>query len=58
MLWDARGLAVREFMAPVTSYVVILDGDGRVAYTGVDAEQDIRGALRHIVGEDQFPPGS
>ncbi|MDH3296900.1 MAG: TlpA family protein disulfide reductase [Gemmatimonadota bacterium] len=50
MLWDARGDAVRTFMAPVTSYVVILDADGRVAYTGVDSGQDILGALRRVVG--------
>ena len=58
MLWDARGVAVRRFMAPVTSYVVILDGDGRVAYTGVDSEQDIRGALRRIVRDGQSTPDS
>jgi thiol-disulfide isomerase/thioredoxin len=58
MLWDARGAAVRRFMAPVTSYIVILDGDGRVAYTGVDTEQDIRGALRRIVHVDQSAPDS
>ena len=53
MLWDARGDAVRQFMVPVTSYVVILDAEGRVAYTGVDSEQDILGALRRIVGNGQ-----
>lgn len=53
MLFDARGDAVRQFMVPVTSYVVILDADGRVAYTGVDARQDISGALRRIVGDGQ-----
>ena len=58
MLWDARGVAVRRFMVPVTSYVVILDGEGRVAYTGVDTEQDIRGALRRIVRDGQSAPGS
>lgn len=50
MLWDEDGEAARRFMAPTTSYIVILDAAGRVAYTGVDVEQDIRGALRRIVG--------
>ena len=50
MLWDERGEATRRFRAPTTSYVVILGADGRVAYTGVDSEQDIRGALARIVG--------
>lgn len=53
MLFDARGDAVRQFMVPVTSYVVILDADGRVAYTGVDSGQDISGALRRIVEDGQ-----
>ena len=53
ILWDADGDAVRQFMVPVTSYVVILDADGRVAYTGVDSTQDISGALHRIVGDGQ-----
>ncbi|MFQ5529517.1 MAG: TlpA family protein disulfide reductase [Gemmatimonadota bacterium] len=58
MLWDARGQAVRRFMAPVTSYVVILDARGRVAYTGVDSGQDLLGALRRLVHERQSTPDS
>ncbi|HUE97038.1 MAG TPA: hypothetical protein VMN39_10280, partial [Longimicrobiaceae bacterium] len=50
MLWDADGEATRRFQAPTTSYVVILGADGRVAYTGVDSDQDIRGALAAIIG--------
>ncbi len=50
MLWDENGEATRRFQAPTTSYVVILGADGRVAYTGVDSDQDIRGALANIVG--------
>lgn len=49
MLWDEDGEATRRFMAPTTSYVVILDAEGRVAYTGVDVEQDIPGELARIV---------
>jgi thiol-disulfide isomerase/thioredoxin len=45
VVWDTRGRATREFQAPTTSYVVILDGSGAVVYTGVGGEQDIRGAL-------------
>ncbi|TFG66866.1 MAG: TlpA family protein disulfide reductase [Gemmatimonadales bacterium] len=58
MLWDARGHAVRQFMAPTTSYIVILDADGRVEYTGVGSKQDIFGALRRIVGDGQSPSES
>lgn len=45
-LWDERGAAVREFEAPNTSYIVVLDSDGRVTYTGTGAGQDIQAAIR------------
>jgi peroxiredoxin len=47
-LWDANGQAVRAFQAPSTSYVVVLDSLGKVAYTGLGAEQDIEAALRRV----------
>lgn len=49
-LWDARGDAVRAYEAATTSVVVILDENGRVAYTGVGADQDLVGAVEGIVG--------
>jgi len=45
-LWDEQGAAVREFEAPNTSYIVMLDSDGRVTYTGTGAGQDIQAAIR------------
>lgn len=48
-LWDGRGEAVRAFETPATSYVVILDADGRVAYTGIGREQDIDAAIRGVL---------
>lgn len=45
VLWDADGRAVRAFMAPSTSYVVVLDAAGRVAYTGLGEDQDIEAAI-------------
>ena len=48
-LWDVKGRAVRSFQAPVTSYIVILDEDGRVAYTGAGAEQDIAEAIEAVL---------
>lgn len=44
-LWDGNGAAVRAFQAPSTSYVAVLDANGRVVYTGVGADQDIEGAI-------------
>jgi thiol-disulfide isomerase/thioredoxin len=49
VLWDGRGRAVRAYKAPTTSYVAILDADGRVAYTGVGEEQKLEAALEAIL---------
>lgn len=49
MLWDGDGAAVRALQAPATSYVVVLDAQGRVAYTGLGPEQDIAAALASVV---------
>jgi thiol-disulfide isomerase/thioredoxin len=48
-LWDVNGNATRAFQAPATSYVVILDGQGKVVYTGIGADQDIEAALKRVV---------
>lgn len=48
-LWDVNGNATRAFHAPATSYVVILDGQGKVVYTGIGADQDIDAALEKAV---------
>ncbi len=44
--YDNAGAAVRAFDAPATSYIVVLDGRGRVVYTGSGADQDIDAAIR------------
>ena len=48
-LWDGRGEAVRAFETPATSYIVILDAAGRVAYTGIGRNQDIDAAIRGVL---------
>lgn len=48
-MYDARGLAVRTFRAPTTSYVVIIDADGVIRYTGVGSDQDLSSALAKVV---------
>jgi thiol-disulfide isomerase/thioredoxin len=50
VLWDNRGAAVRAYNATTTSIVVMLDAQGRVAYTGVGADQDLVGAAARLVG--------
>lgn len=49
-LYDARGAAVRAYQAPTTSVVVLLDGEGKVAYTGVGPDQDLVGAVERVLG--------
>ena len=49
-LWDSRGVAVRAFETPATSYIVILDASGRVAYTGIGRDQDVDTAIREVLG--------
>lgn len=49
-LWDANGTAVRAFQAPSTSYVVVLDANGKVVYTGLGEDQNIEAALQRVVG--------
>jgi thiol-disulfide isomerase/thioredoxin len=47
-LWDTNGNATRAFQAPSTSYVVVLDAQGSVVYTGVGADQDLEAALARV----------
>lgn len=49
-LYDAKGAAVRAYQAPTTAVVVMLDAEGRVAYTGVGTDQDLVGAVERLVG--------
>jgi thiol-disulfide isomerase/thioredoxin len=50
-LFDADGNAVRAYDVSTTSIVVMLDAKGRVAYTGVGADQDLVGAVKKLLGE-------
>ena len=47
-LYDDEGESTRAYAAPATSYVVIVDRAGRVAYTGTGGDQDILAALRRV----------
>lgn len=49
VLWDTDGRATRAFQAPTTSYVVVLDANGRVVYTGSGSDQDIEAAVGRAV---------
>jgi ribosomal protein S5 len=49
VLWDEQGAAVRAFMTPATSYIVIVDEEGRVAYTGIGRDQNVEAAIRGVI---------
>lgn len=49
VVWDTRGRATRAYDAPGTGFIVVLDRDGAVAYTGTGAGQDLVTALAAVV---------
>jgi peroxiredoxin len=50
-LYDEEGESTRAYAAPATSYVVIVDRAGRVAYTGTGGDQEFLGALRKVAAQ-------
>jgi thiol-disulfide isomerase/thioredoxin len=44
--YDDEGKAAGAFDAPATSYVVVLDKQGRVVYTGLGGKQNLEAALK------------
>ena len=48
-LYDDEGTSTRAYEAPTTSFVVVVDRAGKVAYTGTGGTQDISGVLRTVV---------
>jgi thiol-disulfide isomerase/thioredoxin len=48
-LFDARGAVVRAYNATTTSIVVMLDAEGKVAYTGVGAQQNLVAAVDRLL---------
>ena len=44
-VFDKDGKAVAAYKVPHTSYLVVIDADGKVVYTGVGAEQNVKGAI-------------
>jgi hypothetical protein len=50
-LYDERGAAARAFGAMATSFVVIIDRNGKVAYTGDGSDQKIAAELAKVAGK-------
>ena len=49
VLFDKDGRATRTFEAPATSYIIILDRRGRVAYTGSGEDQNIAAVVAKVI---------
>jgi thiol-disulfide isomerase/thioredoxin len=45
LVFDRDGKAVAAYKVPHTSYLVVVDASGKVVYTGVGAEQNVKGAI-------------
>jgi thiol-disulfide isomerase/thioredoxin len=50
VLFDDKGVGARAFDVPATSFIVIVDPTGKVAYTGSGEQQDLVGAVRKVLG--------
>jgi thiol-disulfide isomerase/thioredoxin len=48
VVYDEEGVSTRAFDAPQTSYIVIVDREGKVVYTGVGTEQKFEDALARV----------
>lgn len=49
-VFDADGSVYKTFAAYHTSYILVLDKDGKVLYSADGGDQDIEGAVRQAVG--------
>ena len=54
-VYDASGEAVRAYQALTTSIVVLVDGEGRVAYAGTGPDQDLAGAVEAMLAPGASP---
>jgi peroxiredoxin len=48
ILYDAKGTSTKAYGASTTSYIVIVDRTGKVAYTGVGTDQQFEAALARV----------
>ncbi|MEO8192785.1 MAG: TlpA disulfide reductase family protein [Gemmatimonadales bacterium] len=48
-LFDADGKATEAYDVPATSYVVLIDAKGNVAYTGLGGKQDLDAAIQKVL---------
>jgi thiol-disulfide isomerase/thioredoxin len=49
VLFDDKGAGVRAYDVPATSFIVVVDGAGKVVYTGSGEKQDLVAAVQKAV---------
>jgi thiol-disulfide isomerase/thioredoxin len=49
-LFDDQGAGSRAYDVPTTSFIVVIDRAGKVAYTGSGGDQDLVGAVAKVMG--------
>jgi thiol-disulfide isomerase/thioredoxin len=49
-VYDDKGEATEAYDVPATSYVVVVDGSGRVIYTGLGGKQNLEPAILKALG--------
>jgi thiol-disulfide isomerase/thioredoxin len=47
--FDAKGNATDAYDVPATSYVVVIDKAGKIAYTGLGGKQDLETAIKKVL---------
>jgi peroxiredoxin len=50
IVYDARGTAVDRFNVATTSYVIVVDRNGRIVFTGSGGDLDVVDAVRRSLG--------
>jgi thiol-disulfide isomerase/thioredoxin len=48
-LFDTKGNATGAYDVPATSYVVVLDKNGKIVYTGLGGKQDLESAIKKVL---------
>jgi thiol-disulfide isomerase/thioredoxin len=47
-LYDDRGTSIRAYQVPSTSFIAVVNRDGKVVYTGTGGDQDLEPVLRQV----------
>jgi thiol-disulfide isomerase/thioredoxin len=51
IVYDRKGYASDAYEVAATSYIVVVDGKGKIVYTGLGSDQDIDAAVRKGLAE-------